>query len=91
MRVSSNVADQHYANYGASIDWRTPDNVSTPAEILPAWRKAGRDRHSPTAFPGLRGRPIDEFNVDLIYGHNIYGETANWVTLGTTFRFNVGK
>ena len=26
---------------------------------------------------------------DLIYGRNITGENANWITLGTTIRFPV--
>jgi len=25
----------------------------------------------------LRWRPIDDFNIDLIYGRNIYGENGN--------------
>ena len=27
--------------------------------------------------------------VDVIYGRNITGENANWITLGTTIRFPV--
>jgi hypothetical protein len=34
---------------------------------------------------------IDDFNVDLIYGRNIYGENANWITLATIVRFHVGQ
>ena len=40
---------------------------------------------------GLRWRPIDDFNIDLIYGRNIYGENANWITLATVVRFHVGQ
>ena len=40
---------------------------------------------------GLRWRPIDRFNIDLIYGRNIAGENANWLTLATVFRFSAGK
>jgi hypothetical protein len=36
---------------------------------------------------GLPWRPIDDFNVDLIYGRNVYGENANWITLATVVRF----
>jgi hypothetical protein len=35
----------------------------------------------------VRYRPNEIFSVDLIYGHNITGENANWITLGTTIRF----
>ena len=38
---------------------------------------------------GLRYRPNEIFSVDLIYGHNITGENANWITIGTTIRFPV--
>jgi hypothetical protein len=38
---------------------------------------------------GVRYRPNEIFSVDLIYGRNISGENANWITLGTTFRFPV--
>jgi hypothetical protein len=33
----------------------------------------------------------DDFNIDLIYGRNVYGENANWITLATVVRFHVGK
>ena len=36
---------------------------------------------------GLRYRPVDQFNVDLIYGRNLAGERANWITLATVVRF----
>ncbi len=42
------------------------------------------------AFPhgetGVRYRPNEIFSVDAIYGHNIMGENANWMTIGTTIR-----
>jgi hypothetical protein len=36
---------------------------------------------------GARYRPNEIFSVDVIYGHNITGENANWLTIGTTIRF----
>jgi hypothetical protein len=36
---------------------------------------------------GLRFRPVDRFNIDLIYGRNIAGENANWITVATVIRF----
>ena len=35
-------------------------------------------------------RPIDEFNLDVIYGRNLTGEESNWITVATVFRFKVG-
>ena len=40
---------------------------------------------------GVRYRPNEIFSVDLIYGHNITGESANWITIGTTIRFPVPR
>ena len=88
------VAEQHYATYGAGIDWRTPDNVWTLTAEVFGQLGARQDAigiTEPRFQVGLRWRPIDEFNVDLIYGRNIYGENANWITLATVFRFNAGK
>jgi hypothetical protein len=39
---------------------------------------------------GLRYRPVDRFNIDVIYGRNINGENANWLTLATVVRFSAG-
>ena len=36
---------------------------------------------------GLRLRPVDAFSVDVIYGRNINGENANWLTIAATGRF----
>jgi hypothetical protein len=35
----------------------------------------------------LRVTPVDNVDVDLIYGRNISGENANWFTLGVNARF----
>jgi hypothetical protein len=87
-------AEQHYATYGVGIDWRTPDNVWTlTAEVFGELgaRQDAIGVTEPRFQIGLRWRPVDEFNVDLIYGRNIYGENANWITLATVFRFNADK
>jgi hypothetical protein len=88
------VAGQHYATYGAGLDWRTPDNIWTlTAEVfgLLGARQDAIGQTEPRFQVGVRWRPIDDFNVDLIYGRNIYGENANWITLSTTVRFHVGE
>ena len=85
------VAGRDYLTYGFGFDTRTSDNVWTvTAEVF---GQAGVAENLPTVQPrwqlGLRYRPIDEFNVDLIYGRNITGENANWITLATVIRFKV--
>jgi hypothetical protein len=78
-----------YFTYGAGFDWRTPDNVWTlTGEVFGL---AGAAEASGTLAPrfqlGLRYRPVDIFNIDLIYGRNLAGERANWLTLATIVRF----
>ena len=85
-----------FFNYGAGIDLRTPDNVWTvTGEMFGALAAAREDDKRGDLQPrwqlGLRWRPVDEFNVDLIYGRNLLGESANWITLATTVRFKVPK
>jgi hypothetical protein len=82
-------ADRHYFTYGFGVDWRTPDNVWTiTAEVF---GQIGPEHMGSLTQPrfqtGLRWRPIDRWNVDIIYGRNITGENANWVTIATIIRF----
>ena len=88
------IAGQHYATYGAGLDWRTPDNVWTLTAEVFGQLGARQDAigvTEPRFQIGLRWRPIDDFSIDLIYGRNIYGENANWITLATIYRFHVGR
>jgi hypothetical protein len=85
-----------FFSYGAGIDLRTPDNVWTvTAEMFGALSAAREDDKRGELQPrwqlGLRWRPVDAFNVDLIYGRNLLGERANWITLATTIRFKTAK
>lgn len=84
------LADIHYATYAAGIDWRTPDNVWTlTAEVFGLVGQADTATAKQPRFQvGMRWRPIDRFSVDVIYGRNILGENANWITLGTSIRFS---
>jgi hypothetical protein len=36
---------------------------------------------------GVRYTPQDKVDIDVIYGHNITGEKAHWLTLGVNWRF----
>jgi hypothetical protein len=87
-------ADQHYATYGVGADWRTPDNVWTLTGEVFGQLGARQDAlgvTEPRFQLGLRWRPVDAFNMDIIYGRNITGENANWLTLATVVRFHVGQ
>ncbi len=85
-----------FFTYGAGFDLRTPDNVWTvTGEVFGALAQAqtfdARGELQPRWQLGLRWRPVDEFNVDLIYGRNLLGESSNWITVATTVRFKVPK
>src|SRR5262245_10069595 len=83
------ILDRHYLTYGAAVDVRTPDNIFTlTAEVFGLVGAADVASVTQPRFQaGLRYRPVDMFSVDLIYGRNIMGENANWLTVATTVRF----
>ena len=84
------VAEHDYFTYGAGFDWRTPDNVWTLTGEVFGLVGAADDTRGPVEprFQlGLRWRPVDLFNIDVIYGRNLAGERADWITLATIVRF----
>jgi hypothetical protein len=99
MRINVNAGYQRdrsavrdYFTYGAGFDLRTPDNVWTlTGEVFGQAGAIADDDNRAIVRPrwqlGLRWRPVDAFNVDLIYGRNLTGENANWITLATVVRF----
>jgi len=54
---------------------------------LAGQRQEGRSVTEPRAQIGLRWTPAEAFDIDLIYGRNIAGENANWLTVGLNLRF----
>jgi hypothetical protein len=81
-----------YFTYGAGFDWRTPDNVWTlTAEVFVMVGATAEDDTRGPVEPrfqvGIRYRPIDIFNIDVIYGRNLAGERADWITVATILRF----
>jgi hypothetical protein len=95
MRVNLNggwlwdrTVDRHYLTYGIGFDWKFTDVLQLTVE---AFGQAGvsdiRSVVQPRFQAGVRYRPNEIFSVDVIYGRNITGENANWITLGTTIRF----
>ncbi len=82
------IVDRHYLLYGIGWDWKFTDVLQLTIE---AFGQAGQADMPSVTRPrfqaGVRYRPNEIFSVDLIYGRNIQGENANWITLGTTVRF----
>ncbi len=95
MRINVNAGwlwdrtvDRHYLTYGLGFDWKFTEVLQWTIE---AFGQAGATDTPSVVRPrfqtGVRYRPNEIFSVDLIYGHNITGENANWITIGTTVRF----
>lgn len=95
MRVNINAGwiwdrtvDRHYLTYGAGFDWKFTDVLQLTIE---AFGLVGASDVPSVIRPrfqtGIRYRPNEIFSIDVIYGHNITGENANWITVGTTVRF----
>ncbi|QWG16094.1 hypothetical protein KMZ68_13665 [Bradyrhizobium sediminis] len=82
--------DRHYLTYGLGFDWKFTDTLQWTIE---AFGQAGASDTPSVIRPrfqtGIRYRPNEIFSLDVIFGHNISGETANWITIGTTIRFPV--
>jgi hypothetical protein len=84
------TVERQYMTYGVGIDWRTPDNVWTLTAEMFGQTANQADPNSvvqPRFQVGLRWRPVDRWNVDAIWGRNLYGESSNWFTLATVLRF----
>src|SRR3954468_19568474 len=82
------TVDRHYLLYGLGFDWKFTDTLQWTIE---AFGQAGASDVPSVVRPrfqtGVRYRPNEIFSVDVIYGHNITGENASWITIGTTIRF----
>src|ERR1044072_7022802 len=82
------TADRHYLLYGIGWDWKFTEVLQLTVE---AFGQAGQADAPGVTRPrfqtGVRYRPNEIFSVDVILGHNITGENAGWITIGTTIRF----
>lgn len=92
--LNDRVAKQNFFTYGAGVDWRTAANdwILT-AEVFGQLgpRQEVGSVTEPRFQAGIRWRPIDAVSFDIIYGRNLTGENANWITLVNTVRFSPGK
>jgi hypothetical protein len=78
--------DQHLFTWGAGFEWVPVEKWTVIAEVFGF---VGNDVNNEPRFQaGLRYTPMEAFDIDLIYGYNITGERANWLTLGLNVRFD---
>lgn len=83
------VARASYGTYGAGFEWNFLQPLTLIGEVfgLAGPRQEARSVTEQRAQLGLRWTPTEAFDIDLIYGRNITGENANWLTLGVNLRF----
>jgi hypothetical protein len=82
--------DLHWLTWGASVEWTFAKAATLIAEVF---GQAGHDVlpasvRNPRFQAGVRFLALDNVDIDVIYGRNITGEDANWITLGLNVRFD---
>jgi hypothetical protein len=85
--------NQHLLAYGAGLEWIPAKPFTILAEVFGVAGAPGptTSAREPRFQAGLRVTPIDTIDFDVIYGRNITGENANWITLGMNVRFPAPK
>jgi len=83
--------ERHWATYGVSFDWSVNDRFSIIGEAFGLLFNNDPEKphtNDPRAQLALRFKPNKDVDVDVIYGRNILGENAHWITVGLNVRFN---
>jgi hypothetical protein len=92
LRVNVNFGAQYYFNgdphglfatAGAGVSWTFLPKWSVISEVFALM---GPGQSNPRFQSGLRYSPTKDIDCDLIYGRNLTGEGANWITVALTLR-----
>lgn len=91
LRLNINVGAQYYAadprglfaTAGAGLSWNFVKQWSVISEVFALM---GPGQSNPRFQSGIRYSPTNDIDCDLIYGRNLTGEGANWITLALTVR-----
>jgi hypothetical protein len=70
-----------FVTWGAGFELALAARVTLLGEVF------GQDSEPPGAQLGLRYTPHERIDFDLIYGRNLTGERADWITFGVNLRF----
>lgn len=89
------VLQRDFLAYGVGFDIRTLANdwIATVELYGLAGDSTGIDPNTvrPRGQIGLRWRPVEAWSADILYGRNLNGENAHWITFATAYRFSIGK
>jgi hypothetical protein len=80
------VNDRHLFSWGAGVEWAPMDKVTLITEVFGF---TGGESNDPRFQTGIGFTPVQALDIDVIYGRNLAGERANWITLGLNVRFDV--
>src|SRR5262245_29711993 len=72
-----------FGTAGAGVSWNFVKQWSVISEVFAI---VGPDQTNPRWQSGIRYSPNKNVDWDLIYGRNIAGEGANWITFALTVR-----
>ena len=72
-----------YGTAGIGASWTFVPQWSVISEVFALM---GPGQTNPRFQSGLRYSPTKDIDLDVIYGRNLLGEWANWITVGVTVR-----
>jgi hypothetical protein len=80
--------EKHFFTWGAGFEWEFVKKFTLIAEVYGILGPAeDPNQTKPRMQAGLRFTPVEAFDIDVIYGRNLAGEQANWITVGLNVRF----
>jgi hypothetical protein len=82
--------DLNWVTYGAGFEWNFIKPLTLIGEVfgLAGQSVEPSSRTDLRGQLGLRYMPYESVDIDVIYGRNILGENANWITVGLNLRFD---
>jgi hypothetical protein len=92
LRLNLNFGAQYYGSgdtrglfgtAGAGVSWTFVPHWSVISEVFALM---GPGQTNPRFQSGVRYSPTKDIDCDLIYGRNLTGEGANWISVGLTVR-----
>jgi hypothetical protein len=78
------IDNRHLGYYGAGFEWNFVKPLTLIAEV---YGFTNSDVREPRFQAGIRYHAAEAVDIDLVYGRNITGEKANWITVGMNLRF----
>jgi hypothetical protein len=75
--------ETNHLTWGASVEWDFHKSWTLITEVF----GLTGNQSEPRIQSGVRYSPTKSIDLDVIYGHNLIGEKANWITGGVTVRF----